>query len=254
MSEQINISNLTVGYNNTQLLSDINISTNTNQLIVIIGRNGTGKSTLLKTLAGMLPAISGSFKLAEQDVLSLSETNRSKLLSLVTTKPKSVSNITVKDFVSFGRYPYTNWLGISKNDDNTAIDDAISLCNINELANRNYETLSDGEKQRVNIARAIAQNTPLIILDEPTAHLDLVNKIEVFKLLKTLTKENNKTIIFSSHQIEYTLQVCDEIWLINEQKVNHYSPTQLIETDLLNKIINSKDIVFDKTSKAFKLL
>ena len=254
MSEQINISNLTVGYNNTQLLSDINIATKANQLIAIIGRNGTGKSTLLKTLAGMLPVISGSFKLAEQDVLSLPETNRSKLLSLVTTKPKSVSNITVKDFVSFGRYPYTNWLGISKNDDNTAIDDAISLSNINELANRNYETLSDGEKQRVNIARAIAQNTSLIILDEPTAHLDLVNKIEVFKLLKTLTKEHNKTIIFSSHQIEYTLQVCDEIWLINKQKVCNYSPTQLIETDLLNKIINSKDIVFDKENKAFKLL
>lgn len=253
MSEQINISNLTVGYNNA-LLSDINIDTQTNQLIAIIGRNGTGKSTLLKTLAGMLPAISGNFRLGNEDVLSLQETKRAKLLSLVTTKPKSVNNITVKDFVSFGRYPYTNWLGISKNDDEAVINEAIELCNITALSNRDYQTLSDGEKQRVNIARAIAQNTPLIILDEPTAHLDLVNKIEVFKLLKTLTEKHNKTIIFSSHQIEYALQVCDEIWLINQQKVNNYSPTQLIENNLLNEIINSKDIVFDKASKAFKLL
>ena len=254
MSEQINISNLTVGYNNNALLSDINITTKPNHLIAIIGRNGTGKSTLLKTLAAILPPISGNFKLAENDVLSLSEINRAKLLSLVTTNPKSVNNITVKDFVSFGRYPYTNWLGISKNDDDTIINEAIALCKIAELSNRDYQTLSDGEKQRVNIARAITQNTHLIILDEPTAHLDLVNKIEVFKLLKTLTEKHNKTIIFSSHQIEYALQVCDEIWLIDKQKVNNYTPTQLIETNLLNEIINSKDITFDKESKSFKLL
>lgn len=254
MSEQINISSLTVGYNNNALLSDISITTKTNQLIAIIGRNGTGKSTLLKTLAAILPPISGNFKLAENDVLSLSEINRAKLLSLVTTNPKSVNNISVKDFVSFGRYPYTNWLGISKNDDDAVINEAIALCNITELSNRDYQTLSDGEKQRVNIARAITQNTHLIILDEPTAHLDLVNKIEVFKLLKTLTEKHNKTIIFSSHQIEYALQVCDEIWLIDKQKVNNYTPTQLIETNLLNEIINSKDITFDKESKSFKLL
>ena len=253
MNQKINILNLTVGYSNKPLLDKVNITSNANQLIAIIGRNGTGKSTLLKTLAGMLSPISGKFYLDDEDVLSLSETKRSKLLSLVTTKPSEVNNITVKDFISFGRYPYTNWLGISKSDDDIVINEAIELCNIIELKDRDYQTLSDGEKQRVNIARAIAQNTPLIILDEPTAHLDLVNKIEVFKLLKILTQKHNKTIIFSSHQIEYALQVCDEIWLINDKEVNNYSPTQLIETNLLNKIINSKDIVFDKETKAFKL-
>ncbi|MDF1673025.1 MAG: ABC transporter ATP-binding protein [Vicingaceae bacterium] len=253
MSKQITISNLTVGYNNDALLSNINITTNSNQLIAIIGRNGTGKSTLLKTLSGTLPNISGSFNVDNKNILTLPETKRAKLLSLVTTKPESVNNITVKDFVSFGRYPYTNWLGIGNKDDNTTINEAIALCNITELSNRDYQTLSDGEKQRVNIARSIAQNTPLIILDEPTAHLDLVNKIEIFKLLKTLTEIHNKTIIFSSHQIEYALQACNEIWLINNQEINNYTPTQLIENNLLNEIIKSKDIIFDKTSKTFKL-
>lgn len=253
MSNTINISNLAIGHNKTTLLNDINISSESSKLIGIIGRNGTGKSTLLKTLAGTLPAISGSFSINSKNILELPENKRAKLLSIVTTNVGTVNNISVKDFVNFGRYPYTNWLGIKNDTDNEYSSSAIKLCGIATLSNRDYQTLSDGEKQRVNIARAIAQNTPLIILDEPTAHLDLVNKIEVFKLLQTLTQQQ-KTIVFSSHQIEYVLQVCDEIWLINKDQISAYSPKEIIDNNLLEEIINSKDVRFDKEAKTFKLL
>ena len=114
-----------------------------------------------------------------------------------------------------------------------------------------YENLSDGEKQRVNIARAISQNTPIIILDEPSAHLDISNKIELFKLLKHLTEKENKTIIFSTHHIEYAVQVCDCIWTINNKTLNSHTPNELINGDLLNEMINNDNIYFDKQTKRF---
>lgn len=159
----------------------------------------------------------------------------------------------VKDFIGFGRYPYTNWLGIKNNTDDFLINKAISICSIEEFSERNYQTLSDGEKQRVNIARAIAQDTPIIFLDEPTAHLDLVNKIEVLKLLKELTSNQEKTIIYATHQIEYAIQLSDELWVLNNSQLNSYTPSQLIEQDILSQVIDSPSIEFDKTSGFFKI-
>ncbi|MGB0882423.1 MAG: ABC transporter ATP-binding protein, partial [Vicingaceae bacterium] len=214
MKKQINISNLTVGHNKTPLLENINLSSTSVKMIGLFGRNGQGKSTLLKTISGLLPPLNGTFYFDGTDILKLSEKERAKLLSIVSTTQNNVGNITVKDFIAFGRFPYTNWLGINTNEDNIEIDKAIKLCKLDSFVHRNYDELSDGEKQKVNIARAIAQDTPLIILDEPTVHLDLINKVEVLKLLKELSENYNKTIIISTHQIEYALQICDEIWLI----------------------------------------
>jgi iron complex transport system ATP-binding protein len=253
LSKQLKISSLTIGYNNIPIIDNIKLVSATNLLIGVFGRNGKGKSTLLKTLAGLLPPISGQFMFDGIDILKLSDKERAKLISIVSTKQTDIGGIKVSDFVAFGRYPYTNWLGINKKGDYGEIAKAINLCNINNLSNRNYSELSDGEKQKVNIARAIAQNTPIIILDEPTAHLDLINKIEVLKLLKKLVDNLSKTIIISTHQIEYALQICDETWLIHNDKVETYTPRELINKEKIKELFNDELISFDKVSKTFKL-
>jgi iron complex transport system ATP-binding protein len=222
-------------------------------MIGVFGRNGQGKSTLLKTLSGLLPPISGQFNFNGIDILNVSEKERAKLLSIVSNTQSSIGAIKVRDFVAFGRFPYTNWLGINKVKDYQEIDKAIELCKLESFTNRNYDELSDGEKQKVNIARAIAQNTPLIILDEPTVHLDLINKVEVFKLLRELVKNHNKTIIISTHQMEYALQICDQIWLINEGKVESLSPSEIIDQGKLTELFDDELISFDKASQSFRL-
>lgn len=253
MNTQINISDLTVGYDKNPLLKDINLASNSGNMIGLFGRNGQGKSTLLKTISGLLPPISGGFNFEGIDILALSEKERAKVLSIVSTTQQNIGGITVKDFIAFGRFPYTNWLGINTNKDFQEIDNAIALCKLENLAHRNYDELSDGEKQKVNIARAIAQDTPLIILDEPTVHLDLINKVEVFKLLKELSTNYNKTIIISTHQIEYALQICDEIWLINNKEIEAFSPESLINANKLSQLFDEDIISFDKNTQSFRL-
>ncbi len=253
MSSSINISALSIGYPNKTVIDNINIEAKTNQLIAVIGRNGKGKSTLLKTLSGLIPPIAGAFSINGVDILKISEKERAKMLSIVSTTQAAISNIKVRDFIAFGRFPYTNWLGINKEQDNAEVNKAISLCNVESLINNNYDELSDGEKQKVNIARAIAQNTPIIILDEPTAHLDLINKIEILKLLKDLVVNQQKTIIISTHQIEYALQICNELWLVNNG-IKTFTPTDLINSTELKDIFEGDSIAFDKDSLSFKLI
>jgi len=253
LNEKINISSLSIGYGDKTILENINLISKTNKMIAVFGRNGKGKSTLLKTISGTLRAINGTFNYQGIDFFKLSEKERSKLLSIVTTSQIDIGAITVKDFIAFGRFPYTNWLGINKEKDYQEIDKAIKICKLESFANREYSKLSDGEKQKINIARAIAQNTPLIILDEPTVHLDLTNKVEVFKLLKKLVNNHSKTIIISTHQIEYALQICDEIWLINNNRIEALSPSELINGNKLSELFSDDIISFDKTSQSFKL-
>lgn len=254
MNKKVNISSLSIGYENKPLIENINLSSESNKLITIFGRNGQGKSTLLKTISGLLPSLNGQFKYGDIDVFKISELERAKILSIVSTSQTNIGGIIVKDYIAFGRFPYTNWLGLNKKKDLDEIDRAIELCKLEELSDRRYNELSDGEKQKVNIARAIAQNTPLIILDEPTVHLDLINKIEVFKLLKELVEKHSKTIIISTHQIEYALQVCNEVWLINNNKVESLSIGDIINNDKLSEMFNDDLIRFDKASLSFKFI
>lgn len=245
MKKIIEISNLSIGYNDKTLLKDINISITKNKMIALIGRNGTGKSTLLRTMAGLQPSLSGKFEINSKNFFELPTQEKAKLISWVATKNASIGDITVNDFISFGRYPYTNWLGIESSRDNEIINNTITLCGLEAFNNRNYLTLSDGEKQTVNIARAIAQDTPLIILDEPTAHLDLINKVEILKLLKSLVKNHDKSIIFSTHQIEYAMQICDEIWVIQENGIHSYTPSEIIDHGVIENVFNSNHLFFD---------
>ena len=185
-------------------------------------------------------------------MLNLPEKERARLLSIVITKQVDIGGLKVYDYIAYGRYPYTNWLGINTDTDDDEVKKAIEYCGLEEFSYRNFNELSDGEKQKVNIARAIAQDTPLIILDEPTAHLDLINKVEILKLLKHLVDNYSKTIIISTHQIEYALQICNEIWVVNDA-VKTYTPSEMIKQNKLKELFGEDLIRFNEASYSFKL-
>lgn len=224
MKNILSISSLSIGYDKNNVLSNINVVVDQPKLITLIGRNGQGKSTLLKTLTGLIPAIDGEIFFGEKINKELSHKEKSKLFSVVLTSPPAINNITVKDFVAYGRYPYTNWLALKKEEDNWQINQAMELCGITNFAATNIANLSDGERQKVALARAIAQNTPIIFLDEPTSHLDLVNQSELFDLLHQLVEKQQKTIIISSHQLNLALNYADEIWLISNGELEANTP------------------------------
>ena len=253
MKPILNISNLKIGYSSKTIVEKITINSTSNKLIALIGRNGKGKSTLLKTISGLLAPIAGEIHFNEKNLLSIPDKDRAKLISIVLSNNTVFENITVKDFVAYGRYPYTNWFGIKTLKDEEIINNAINLCRIASFKNRFYHTLSDGEKQKVNIARAIAQDTPFIILDEPTAHLDLINKVEILKLLKLLSEQHNKMIIISTHQIEMALQLCDEIWTLENKLLEMNTPEILIESNKLELLFGNESVTFNKANKNFEI-
>lgn len=254
MEPFIHISGLTIGYNKSTVVKEISASFNSGELICLIGRNGEGKSTLIKTLCKLLPPISGSILINDNDLFKLNDKEFANLISVVLTSKISITNISVKEFIAFGRYPYTNWLGKLNKDDEEQIHSAIEMCGISHLIDRDFSSLSDGEKQKVNISRAIAQHTPIIILDEPTAHLDLVNNVEIFKLLKELTHKYGKTIIFSTHYIEFALQLADKIGLINDGSFFCNTPKNIIESKKINQLFDKKSVNFNSTTNSFEFV
>lgn len=238
----LQIANLSVGYENKFVVKDINVSVNSPQLITIIGRNGQGKSTLLKTLSGLQTPLKGTILINEQNVNKLSIKEKSKLYSVVLTHPPAIQNVLVKDFVAFGRYPYMNWLAVKNNLDNQLVSHALKICGLTDFANRNITNLSDGERQKVALARAIAQDTPIIFLDEPTSHLDLVNQSELFEMLKKLVVESDKTIIISSHQLHLALHFSDEIWLINNKELIAKTPDDFKKSGEIQKLFGKANV------------
>ena len=254
MDPFIHISGLTIGYNKSTVVKEISASFNSGELICLIGRNGEGKSTLIKTLCKLLPPISGSILINDNNLFKLNDKEFANLISVVLTSKISITNISVKEFIAFGRYPYTNWLGKLNKDDEEQINAAIEMCGISHLIDRDFSSLSDGEKQKVNISRAIAQHTPIIILDEPTAHLDLVNNVEIFKLLKELTHKYGKTIIFSTHYIEFALQLADKIGLIDDGSFFCNTPKNIIESKKIDQLFDKKSVKFNATTNSFEFV
>ncbi len=254
MNKLFHIQDLTIGYNKNAVVKNITTAFLPGEMICLIGRNGEGKSTLIKTFCKLLPSLSGSIEINGKDLSNINDKEFANLISVVLTSKISIPNISVKEFIAFGRYPYTNWIGKITNADEKLIDAAIEMCGVKKLEHRNFDSLSDGEKQKVNIARAIAQNTPIIILDEPTAHLDLVNNIEIFRLLKSLTKEQNKTIILSTHYIELALQLADKIGVINHQTCYIETPKNIIENGILTQLFDEKTVKYNTESNKFELL
>ena len=213
------LSELAVGYRtkkeNKLLLKDLNLEIRQGEVVCLLGQNGVGKSTLLRTIAGIQPPLEGNILLNNKNVSHLSAQELAWCISIVLTEKVSAGNLSVYDLVALGRHPYTNWLGILTSSDKAKVDEAIGLTNINYLAERKIGELSDGQYQKAMIARAVAQDGELMILDEPTAFLDLNNSVAIFLLLRRLAYEKNKAVVVSTHDFHLAMEFADRLWLTN---------------------------------------
>lgn len=240
--EVLKTKDLHIGYKDKAILPPINVSLEEGSLIALIGPNGAGKSTLFKTLTAHIKAIGGSVELMGKELSDYSAKEKAMLIGLVLTERPDDMFLKVYDVVASGRCPYTNFFGKIEKEDENIIQESLDIVGINKLKNRYFNTLSDGEKQKVMIAKTLAQNTPIIFMDEPTAFIDYPSKIELFSLMKMLTKERNKTIIFSSHDLELLLRYTDDIWLISKGKqLISAKKDELIGNDILKEYFNLKE-------------
>lgn len=247
--------NLSIGYTSKKevktIATDITVSLNKGKLITLIGGNGIGKSTLLRTISAIQKPISGEVFLNEKDIFSMDNSDLAQQQSLVLTDKLPSSNLTVWELIALGRQPYTNWIGNLTDDDYSKIKTAVQLTNIEHLTEKKHYEISDGQLQKVLIARALAQDTDLIILDEPTTHLDLFHKVSVFKLLQKLAHETEKCILFSTHDIDLAIQLSDEMIVMTEGFCIQDQPCNLIEKGVFDTLFKDEHIVFDKTYGKF---
>ena len=208
----ISLSQLSVGYTLSHpVISDINLELRSGQLACLIGENGIGKSTLLKTLTGFLPKLKGSLLLGNRDIESFSQRELARQVSIVLTQKPDVQNLTIEEIIGLGRSPYTGFFGRLRAEDRKVVDDAIATMGIEKLRGRMIQTLSDGERQKVMIAKALAQETPIILLDEPTAFLDFPSKAETFQSLQRMAHERDKLVLLSTHDLELAVRFADSL-------------------------------------------
>ena len=248
---------LVIGYSTknteTVVASNINIELYQGELIGLVGANGIGKSTLLRTLTKVQKPLEGDISINDKSLTQFKSNELAKALSLVLTEQIVSKNLSVFELVALGRQPYTNWVGNLSNIDLSVVNSAMSKTNIDDLKDKKCFELSDGQLQKVMIARALAQDTDLIILDEPTTHLDMYHKAFILKLLQNLVKETKRTILFSSHEIDLAIQLCDKIVLMTEANTVIDSPCNLIEKRAFNSLFPKDLIVFDEKTGSFRV-
>ena len=249
--------NLTIGYSNkkeqTIVASNINIELAKGELIGLIGANGIGKSTLLRTLTKVQPSINGNIFLNEKELGQCNTIELAKSLSLVLTEQMVSKNLSVFELVALGRQPYTNWVGNLSTNDIEVVNQSLKRTNIEYIKHKKCFELSDGQLQKVMITRALAQDTDLIILDEPTTHLDMYHKAYILKLLQKMAKDTNKTILFSSHEIDLAIQLCDKLIIMTNEEVLTDTPENHIKQGNFNSLFPKDLIAFDETTKAFRI-
>lgn len=251
----ITTSGISIGYASKKeklvVASGLDISLYAGKLISLVGPNGIGKSTLLRTLCGLQPTLEGEVYINNQPLSQLQPGERAQQLALVLTEKIPMSNLTVYELIALGRQPYTNWLGKLSEVDKEYIEHAMQLTEVGSLQHRKHYELSDGQLQRVLIARALAQNTPWMVLDEPTTHLDLVHKVSVFRLLKKLAFETGKCILCATHDIDLAIQLSDEMLVMTDGKIAIDQPCNLISSGIFNTLFQDESIRFDATKGRF---
>jgi iron complex transport system ATP-binding protein len=251
--ETIQLKDLSIGYQTKGIrkvvASSLNGAISSGELTCLLGQNGIGKSTLLRTLSAFQPALSGEVLIQREQptaISLLSDKELSRLIGVVLTEKPDVRNMTVEELVGLGRSPYTDFWGRLDADDRRIVDESIRLVAIDALRGRMVHTLSDGERQKVMIAKALAQQTPVVYLDEPTAFLDFPSKVECMQLLRRLAHDEQKTIFLSTHDVELSLQVADRLWLMEPGMLSVGTPRELADQGVLRRFICREGITFDE--------
>ncbi|MBR5674747.1 MAG: ABC transporter ATP-binding protein [Muribaculaceae bacterium] len=242
--------NLAVGYRNGKqqvtLLQGLNLSLEKGRLVALLGQNGAGKSTLLRAITADERPLDGTISVNGKNLLEMSQKDRSRLIGLVSTERIQAGALTVTELVGLGRQPHTGFLGRLDDEDREVVRQAMSDAGIIDKANEYMASLSDGERQKAMIARALAQQTPIIILDEPTAFLDVASRIETMRLLQTLAHDRGKAVLLSSHDISQSLMLADELWLITtDRQVLTGTTRQLVADGAMDRLFANRDIRFN---------
>ena len=249
-NETIRLESLSIGYrgkNDVRVVaSGISAAIRQGELTCLLGANGVGKSTLLRTLSAFQPKLQGDIYIEGREISSFTDKELSRVIGVVLTEKPDIRNMSVRELVALGRSPYTGFWGTLHDDDWRVVDEAIADVRIEGLRDRMIHTLSDGERQKVMIAKALAQQTPVIYLDEPTAFLDFPSKVEMMQLLRRLAREQQKTIFLSTHDFELALQVADTLWLMEKGSISIGSSRELADNGALSRYVERPGITFNK--------
>ena len=249
----IALRHITLAYGQRILLRDVSASVPPGSLTALIGRNGTGKSTLLRTVAGLGAAASGGIELCGKPLAALTPLQRASTVSFVTTDKVRIANLACEDVVALGRAPYTNWIGRMQETDRDIVARSIRLVGMEAFACKTMDRMSDGECQRILIARALAQDTPVILLDEPTAFLDLPNRYELATLLRRLAHDEGKCILFSTHDLDVALGLCDAVALIDTPDLHCLPASDMASSGHIERLFAGAGISFDPATLTIRL-
>ena len=245
----IRLENLTLAYGSRTLIRDVTAAMPRGRLTALVGRNGTGKSTLLRAIAGLGETAAGRILLDGRAVESLSPAETAATVALVTTDKVRIADLRCRDVVALGRAPYTNWIGRMQAADREIVERSLALVGMEDYADKTMDRMSDGECQRIMIARALAQQTPVMLLDEPTAFLDMPNRYELCTLLRRLAREENKCVLFSTHELDIALALCDDIALISPPDLQHMPTDEMVRSGCIERLFTGDIVAFDPATR-----
>lgn len=253
MKTAIGIMNAGIGYKRLVVATDLNLQLPTGRLTALIGRNGCGKSTLIRSIIGNLPLKAGTVSIMGQSLNEYNTKSLAKVLALINTDPHIAGGLKVKEMVGLGRIPYTGITGIMSAEDQQVIKESMLISGILHKQDSYLSELSDGEKQKAMIARGLAQQTPIIVMDEPFSYMDAASRLETLSLLRRLTRERGITILFSTHEVAEALAYVDFVWLFTLEEAVQGKPEELINCGKIDEIFPQEDIKFDHNTFKFYL-
>ncbi|MBQ3248535.1 MAG: ABC transporter ATP-binding protein [Alistipes sp.] len=249
----IELRNITLAFGQRTLITESSTLFERGNLIALLGRNGTGKSTLLRAMAALGRVTAGSIAIDGEDIEDIAAATLARKIAFVNTERVDVEALSVHDLVAIGRAPYTDWMGRIGTEDEAVIERSMEIAGIASMCDRRVDTLSDGECQRVMIARALAQDTPAILLDEPTSFLDLPNRYELCTLLRRLAHEEHKCVIFSTHELDIALSLADSIALVDTPHLKHLPTEAMVQSGNIERLFDSEHVTFDAATGSIRL-